>query len=393
MRATSAPYIAFAGFGIFWGAWGASLPGLRDAAELSDAQLGTALLYVGIGAVPAMALTGRAVDRFGVRVAGLALVALALSGVGLAAWGRDFAALAVGMLLVGATSGAADVGANSLAGLAERRSGRRVITLAHAVFSSFVVVGSLGAGTMTAATGGTVPTFTLAGLLIAASGVWVFRFGTGPLPRHREQPPQERRRLSAVLPFAAVGVVGALGFAAENAHQSWGAVFLTDELQATPLVAAFAPAAFAAFAAVTRFGVGTSTRIPERAILWGGAGTAVIGTVLLAGAPTIPVALAGLAIAAVGTSVLFPTLLSRATRDVTDVARGRATSIIGTTAYLGFVLGPVYVGYLSSSLGLRGALIGVAALCLAFGILAPLPTRKTPSAGPATAPVSQNGAA
>ncbi|MFB2581367.1 MFS transporter [Herbiconiux sp. P15] len=386
MIGSALPYIAFAGFGMFWGTWGASLPGLRAAGGLTDAQLGAALLCVGIGAVPAMALTGRAVDRFGSRAGGLALVALALTGVALALFGRDLAALAVGMLLVGATSGSADVAANALAGSAERATGRRVITRAHAVFSCFVVVGSLITGALTAATSGLVPTFVVSGILIAAAGGLVFLAGASPRSPRRHHPAKAPRTVPPrtvlprtvppLLPLVAIGLVGALGFASENAHQSWSAIFLTDELQATPLVASFAPATFALFAAAARFSVGFSTRIPDSLILRGGALTAVLGALLLAVAPNVPVAVTGLAIAAIGTSVLFPTLLSRATRHVDDDTRGRATSVVATTAYLGFVLGPVYVGFLSGALGLRGAIIGVAALCLAFALLAPIVTRR-----------------
>jgi MFS family permease len=93
-------------------------------------------------------------------------------------------------------------------------------------------------------------------------------------------------------------------------------------------------------------------------------------------AHTVPLALVGLALAAIGTSVLFPTLLSRATRDVPADRRGRATSAVATTSYLGFVLGPVYVGLLAEGLGLRGAMVGVAVLVAAFALLAPAVTRR-----------------
>jgi MFS family permease len=67
--------------------------------------------------------------------------------------------------------------------------------------------------------------------------------------------------------------------------------------------------------------------------------------------------------------VLFPTLLSMATRNVSADRRGRATSAVGTIAYLGFLAGPAYVGFLAGAFGLRTAMIGVAALGLAFAIL------------------------
>ncbi|UNX55254.1 MFS transporter [Georgenia sp. TF02-10] len=184
-----------------------------------------------------------------------------------------------------------------------------------------------------------------------------------------------------MLPFVAVGLVGALGFAAENAHQSWSAIFLGDELGAPPGLTAIAPATFAAFAAVTRVAADILTRIPASALLVGCAVVATLGTLVVAVGRVLPLALGGLALAAIGTSVLFPTLLSRATRDVPAGRRGRATSAVVTTAYLGFVLGPVYVGALAGAVGLRGAMVGVAALVAAFAVLAPLVIRRRAAAG------------
>jgi len=383
MRFPLGPYVAFAAFGVFWGTWGAMLPALRDAAGLTDAQLGVALLCVGVGALPAMLLTGRAVDRFGVRVTGLLLVLLSGSGMLIAWHGRDFMTVAVGMLLVGATSGAADVAANALAALGEARSRRRVITLAHGVFSSCVVVGSLGSGALRAAAADVVLVFAVAAVVMVTAGLSILLLGEGPAGGRAARLPSKGRGASGAWPFVVVGLVGALGFATENAHQSWGAVFLEDELAVTGGLAALAPATFAVFSAVTRFAVGASTRIPASLLLSGGAVTAAVGTVLLAVAPSVSVALVALAVAAVGSSVLFPTLFSRSLRDVPDASRGRATSMIGTTAYLGFVMGPAYVGLLAGAVGLRGAMTGVAVLAVAFAALAPSTTRVVrPTRGP-----------
>jgi predicted MFS family arabinose efflux permease len=375
MRHRLDPYVAFAAFGVFWGTWGASLPALRDAAALTEAQLGGALLCVGVGALPAMLQTGRAVDRFGVRVTGLLLVMLAGAGMVIAWQGRDLVSIALGMLLVGATSGASDVAANALAAREEAHSTRRVITLAHGVFSASVVLGSLGAGALRASGADAVLVFGVAGAVIAAAGVSVLVSGDGPIGARVAGSPTRRSGGSRAWPLVVVGLVGALGFAAENAHQSWSAVFLEDELDASVGLAALAPATFAVFAAVTRFTVGASTRIPDAPLLVGGAIAAAAGTLLLASAASLPIALVGLALAATGTSVLFPTLLSRSMRDVPEGSRGRATSVISTTAYLGFVLGPAYVGVLAGAVGLRGAMVGVAVIAAGFAILAPAATR------------------
>jgi hypothetical protein len=318
------------------------------------------------------------------------MIAMALAGVLTAVLARDLPTLAVGMAIVGAASGAADVAENAQAGLTEQRSGRRVITLSHAVFSSFVVVGSLGTGALRAAGADVVGLFAAAAVPITAAGVAALLAGDGPQPASSAPPRRGRDGLRLALPFVGVGLVGALGFAAENAHQSWSAIFLADELGAAPGLTSLAPATFAVFAATTRFAAGLLTRIPTGALLVGGAMTALVGTLLVGVAQDVPVALVGLALAAIGTSVLFPTLLSRATRDVPADRRGRATSAVATTSYLGFVLGPVYVGVLADGVGLRGAMVGVALLVGAFALLAPVVTRRRAAVAPDPSLVSTN---
>lgn len=91
------------------------------------------------------------------------------------------------------------------------------------------------------------------------------------------------------------------------------------------------------------------------------------GSVVAALAPTIPVALAGIAVAGLGTSVCAPTLIAVAAR-TSPHRPGAATSTVITLSYLGFVLGPAAVGVLAQAATLRIALLAVAAAAAAFAL-------------------------
>ncbi|MFC7644386.1 MFS transporter [Streptosporangium lutulentum] len=177
------------------------------------------------------------------------------------------------------------------------------------------------------------------------------------------------------LPLLVIGGLGALAFGLENAHQSWGAVYLADMLDAGPALASAGPAVFAAVVALTRFAAGSMGSRRATPLLVIGSTTAGAGTLVLATAGTVPVALLGLALAAAGTAVLFPTLISLVAAHVEDTVRGRATSIVTTVAYLGFLAGPVYVGYWAEATGLSGAMVAVAAIAAVLAILAWLALR------------------
>ena len=377
-----ASYVAFAAFGLFWGTWGALLPALRSQASLTDAQFGTVLLFIGVGALPAMLLSGRAVDRWGIRVAGIMLISLAVAATIVGATAHNFVSASISMLLLGVASGASDVAINSLAGRAERQTGSRIITRSHGVFSLFVVIGSLVAGAARSVNLNPLTIFLSIAVVILILGTCVAHLAkTSDVTSDSDVRGSERPALGSFAPFLLIGLVGALAFAVENAHQSWGAVFLSDELHAPPGIAALAPATFAAFAATARFASSAARGLKPPLLLVGGSLVAATGTMIVAYSDSIWVALVGFAIAAIGTSVLFPTLLSIATKNVPETQRGRATSAVSTIAYLGFLLGPAYVGLLASTTTLRTALVGVALLALVYTLTCLPVTRRLRTQG------------
>ncbi|MEV6488137.1 MFS transporter [Actinoplanes sp. NPDC051633] len=361
-----AAYLASAAFGAFWGTWGSAVPRVRDQAGLDDGRLGTALLFISAGALPAMLLTGRALDRWGLRLTGPLVAALGGAGVALAITADGLVSLCAGLTVVGITSGAADVALNSVGGRAEQRSGRPVITRAAATFSSAVVVSSLGTGGAYALGAPTWGPFAAVLLLSVLAAVAIRRALPAEAP---DREPAATGPRAPVVPLLLVGALGALAFASENAHQSWGAVFMQDILNAGPGLSAVAPAAFAAVVALTRYAASKLDPARARLVLVTGALTAAAGATVLSRAGSVPTALAGLVLAAAGTAALFPTLLSIVSRNVAESARGRATAVVTVVSYLGFLVGPVYVGLWSSAAGLRGAMLAVAALGVVLAAL------------------------
>jgi MFS family permease len=365
-------FVAFAAFGSFWGAWGASVPRVQEQAGITDGQLGVALLFVGAGALPAMLLIGKALDHWGLKVAALTIGVLGVSGAGMALAATSLVSLSIGLALAGAASGAADVAMNSVAGRAEAIAQRPVITRAHGVFSGMVVVSSLGTGlAFAAALPLAVPFVAVAVLSVLAGGLLLKTLPPGAPEHLQDAVPGSSTRGLRVVPLLLVGVLGALAFASENAHQSWSAVFAHVELGAGSGLAAVAPAVFAATVAITRFSIGGVGAAHAQTVLVAGSVVAATGAVVIAIAPTLLVAVLGLVLAAAGTAVLFPTLLGIVSRSVDESHRGRATSLVTTVSYLGFLLGPVYVGLWADAVGLRGAMVAVSALAGVLVVITP----------------------
>jgi MFS family permease len=367
-------YLAFAVFGAFWGAWGASIPAAQAAADVSDGQLGLALVGVGVGALPTMLLAGRALDRFGLRVLPLSLTLLGAVGLGVAALSTNLPTLVVGLLLVGITSGAADVGLNTFAGRAEQLSGRPVITRAHGAFSAAAVGSSL----LTAASSAAAAPFQVPFLAVACFALVASGYLLSSLPRPAPGalvtcwPAGQQASHHHLLPLLAVGALGALACAIENAFQSWGAVYVSRELAAGPGLTEIAPAVFAAAVAVTRLTSGGLVVVRSSVVVAVGAGVAAAGAIGMAASQSTGTAFVGLGTAAAGTAILLPTLLGVVARNTDEARRGGSTSLVTTVSYLGFLVGPAYVGVSAQAVGLRGAMIAVAAVGVILCVAAPM---------------------
>jgi MFS family permease len=372
----------FAAFGLFWGAWGAILPAVRTEAGVSDGQLGAALLMIGLGALLSMRFTGYLIDRYGGVVLPAAVLLFGLCGL-LPALASSAVTLGAALFLLGATSGAFDVAINATGSHAEALTERPLMNLAHGLFSVAVVLASLGTAGLRQVGAGVLPVLGGVFVLIAAVAVVVLLPGSLPGSRSPSARPassgdKPNRKLEpALLVF---GGVCALAYLVENAWQSWSAVHLDTSLGAAPALASSAPAVFAAAAATGRFsGNALLVRVRPVHLLIAGGLVAAAGTGLAAAAGNAWVALVGIGIAGLGTSVCAPTIIGIAGAWAGPERRASAISTVTTIAYLGFLLGPAAVGAASSAWSLPAALGGVAVLAVFVALLGPLAGR---AAGP-----------
>ncbi len=366
--------LAFGAFGLFWGAWSAVLPDVRDRAGLDDGQLGLALAAVAVAALPAMPLAGRLADRLGPRrLLPGALLVFALVGALLGVAGRPVLLVAA-LLLLGASTGVLDVVANVATAGWERLSGRRVMSAAHGCFSVGVLVGAALTGLARDVGAGPPLVLGTTGAVIALAAL--------AQPAYRAVPPGDPgaagpRRLSPVL--VGLAAVVAASFLVEDAVQSWSALHLERDLGAGPALSGLGPGLFAGAMAVGRFGAQWLVRPGSDAVVVRVAGAvAAAGALLLGLAPTAALALAGAALTGAGVSVLAPTLLSAVGARSAPGRQGADLAVVTAGGYAGFVLGPPLVGVLSGASSLTTALSLLAVLAGGIAVAGPLLLRPAP---------------
>jgi len=344
-RSLIATGAGFLVLGLFWGAWAAVLPSVQRATGASNGALGLALLFVGIGSIPAMLfVAGPVVDRYGPRAVSAGAVAFALA-ILLPGLATSLPALAAALLATGAASGILDVGINVRAARLEDETGRRLMPAAHGIYSVGVLAGAVGAGIARSAGASRESILAAVAIAVAAAAV---SLASGPRPAPA-RPQTGKARLQRAL--IALGLLAAAGFLVEGGVEGWSALFLERQLDAQPQVSGLGPGFFGGAMALGRFAGQAASRVGDRGLLVGGAALAGCGCVVVAVAPSSAVALAGFVVAGLGVSATAPVAFGLAGRGRQDA--GSAVATVTTLGYLGLLTGPPLVGGIAQASSLR----------------------------------------
>jgi MFS family permease len=344
----------------------ARLPAVRDRTEISEGELGLALLCAMFGLLAAQPVAGALVSRFGSRpvVLGGALgYALGLVPVALS---TSFGGLAAAMFLIGLASGPLDVAMNVHGLTIEKRLGRPILSGLHAAFSFGGLAGSAVGGLVAELGVGVVAHLSAVAAVgtLLALGLWRLL-----LPPEADAAPEGPRFARPTRALALVGLFAICVVLSEGAVSDWGAIYLDDEVGTSEGLAAAGLAAFSLSMGIGRLtGDRLSERLGAARLARGGAalGALGIGIALLAQAPLAGVA--GFALAGLGIAALFPLALRAAAER--GESPGPAVAAVSAMGYIGFMVGPPGIGGLAELVGLRAALLLVVVCLTAAALLA-----------------------
>jgi predicted MFS family arabinose efflux permease len=351
--------LLFLANGAGFGAWAASIPGVKQALGLSAGALGGALLCVAFGAMLAMPVAGwlgaRHVRRLLSWTGVLFMVALPWPG-----WVGSLPLLAASLLVVGAGAGSMDVCMNARASEVERGWGQAIMSSFHAAFSMGGLVGTglvalsswLGWGVR----GGLLSTSALLGAAVAG------HFVLDPKP---DLAAAGSRMAWPSLGVAGIGLLCLLAFMSEGAVADWSGVFLAQVAGFSPPAATSGLAAFSAAMVLARLAGDAVVRRfgPVRVLRVGGVGAAC-GFLLAIAVPQAGPA--GFFLVGLAAANMAPILFSAAGRAGPAASTGVAA--VATLGYAGMLLGPPVIGVLADHLGLRLALGVLVAAVLAIAL-------------------------
>ncbi|MBH0022626.1 MFS transporter [Salinibacterium sp. SWN248] len=383
--ATIATFVVFGINGLVFASWAARIPAVTETLGLTPGQMGGLLLCLAVGSLVALPTAGYITERIGaantVRAGGL-FAALAGAGIALSLSAETTVGTAISLFVFGIGIGLWDVAINIEGADVEHRLGRTIMPQLHAAFSGGAFLGAIiGAGLANLGVGLPAHLFVIA-VVVAVATQWLPRYFAPRIP----EPAQPENDVASPKVRSAwtdrrtllIGVVVLGATLTEGAGNDWIAKAAVDGLEVTEANGAFMFATFVLAMTAMRFFGGRAIdafgRVP---VLRGSMAAAAIGLTIFVLAPTLWLALIGVALWGVGAALAFPMGMSAAADDPKHAAA--RVSVVATIGYVAFLAGPPLLGFLGDAVGIRGALLAigvpiVVALVLA-GAAKPLPTK------------------
>ena len=354
------------GQGIAFASWASRIPDIKHALNLSDGKLGSILLALPLGQLITMPISGRLVTKYGSKLIltiTAPLYVLALSNLGLATAPWHLAAF---LFLFGVVGNMCNIAVNTQGSEAEKLFGRPIMTSFHGAWS---IAGFTGA---------------LVGLLMVNLHIipyyhfWIIivLIWLNVLLNYKHLVPgkgakSERKPKLFTMPEGALlqlGIIGFCSMATEGAMFDWSGVYFKEIVKAPTSLVILGYASFMVMMATGRF---VGDKIIEN--LGRKKTIQISGLIISSGMflsvflPYIIPATIGFMLVGIGVSSIVPTVYSVAGKNG-KVAPGIAIAMVSSVSYLGFLMGPPLIGYISvlSSLQYSYAVIGV------FGLLVSL---------------------
>ncbi|WP_433326068.1 MFS transporter [Spirillospora sp. CA-294931] len=373
-RARGAVTLAFLVHGMLSAAWVARIPQIKERLELSDGELGLALLGAPVGLAVAVRLAGRTVGSRGSRATTIgAGVASALSLVPLGlAWNLPI--LVVSLAALGASLGLMDVAMNAQGVALEREYGRPLLSGLHGFYSIGTLVAALAGAAAAhlhvpvAAHFGVAAVVMVSLLLACRHRLLDPSVDAAPRPVDAVDrgPAVKAGRWTLVL----LGVICLCSFVGEGAMADWSAVYLRETLDTGPGVAGLGYAGCAiAMAAGRLAGDRVVARFGAVRVLRVGSMIAGLGLALGLLAEHPAAAVAGFTLFGLGAAPVAPVTFSAA-GNLPGVPAANGISRVTGVGYLGLLAGPPVIGFVAQGVGQTWALAVPAALAVMIVLFA-----------------------
>ncbi len=358
--------------GLTFSNWLPRIPEVRDRLGISNGGLGTALIGGGLGGLMGSLIVGRVLARWRSRSVLVAAASLLAALLPLIAFVPTALALTLVLTGLGFVDVLNDMSMNTQGMMIETRAGRSIINRLHGMWSLGFMLGALiGLGASAAKLDIRIHLVVIGVVILGTVYAVQGHLLEVDAPAESSDDGGRGRRAQVSVMVVAMAVM-AIGVGwLEIIPGDWSAVLFRDVFD-TGRWSGLGTVSFAAAMLAGRMsGDHVLERIGGRRMLTWAIALVVVGTVVVTTAPVAPVAVIGLVLWGLGTSVMFPQLYATAAT-LKGVSAGAGLGAMGVGQRLGFMLAPVCVGALADWQTLRIAI----ALLIALATVTIISTRR-----------------
>lgn len=366
-RIRLAVFAFYFGQGFCFSSWASRIPNIKTSLGLDDAAWGTILLMIPLGQVCGMTLSGLMVSKIGSRnILPITAILYALALIAIGASSTEYSLL-MSLVVFGFIGNFCNISVNTQGVNIESLYGKSIMSSFHGGWSLACFAGSAVGLLMINLHFDPMYHFMIVAAVVIVN-VFVNRNYLQPdIHKKKEAKDVDTKKRNKPETFLyLLGVVAFCGMAAEGAMADWSGLYLKDIVNVSD---SLVPLGFASYMVTMASGRFFADKAVER---WGrqriiqiGGLLISIGLFLAVAFPYLPVTIVAFMIIGLGTSSIVPTIYSIAGQR-TKISTGIALTIVSSISFLGFLMGPPLIGYISHATNLRYsyALIGVFGICI-----------------------------
>ena len=344
-----APALVFATLNIVYGTWAIYIPRIKETLNINEGQLGMAIFYMALGTLSMIWLAPKFIKKFGVGRITAFSVFLFLLSFFIPFSAGNYLWLCIGLFIVGMFSGLTDVSMNALVSEIEERDAIHIMSANHGFFS---LGGFLGAGI-----GGlflTKQLVPLQHLLIVIVILFVANlfFVKDYIKVSSYHEHANNLKIKNFKPLVFMALIAFFIMACEGAIVDWSALYLKKVSLAKLSWLGLGYTVFSATMAFGRFlGDAISKSLGSRMLFLLGLILAIFGFGLIL-LVTPLIAIIGFSLVGLGLSVIIPELF-RLGGKTPNLEASVSISFISGVGFLGFLVGPVLLGFLAEISSLK----------------------------------------
>ncbi len=359
-----APSWIFTSVNIWFGTWAIYIPTVKEKLGIDKADLGIALFCLSLGVFTIFPMASKIINKIGVgRASWIGVMFVSVAAM-LPLMAPNYFMLMGGLYLFGAGTGFTDIAINTLVTEIEKEDKINFMSAAHGFFSLGGILVGLGS-LLIPVIGNPVLHMGITVVLVFVINLYFRKHYINVVAAPVEKEPFS---LKLFRPLLLLGIIGFVSYGSEGAIVDWSALYLKEMTKAPEMLIGAGFLAFSTTMTLGRFlGDGISAKIGPIKIVGLGALIAALGFVLVLSQNTI-ISIVGFALNGLGFSVIVPELF-RIGGNVKGVDSSQGVAFIAGSGYIGFLLGPVILGFIAESASLNYSFVLLMCLTLlVFGI-------------------------